>query len=126
MAMELNYVNIMLYVTGIFTASVGFIFFFPELLLEKMFKIKLGDQAAIFIARHWALLVGIVGLLIICSVHNPAIQPTILIAAIIEKAVIVLMILANFKKEFTKGFRLAAFIDAVCVVLYILVLTGIT
>ena len=124
--MELNYVNIMLYITGILTASVGFLFFSPELLFEKMLKIKLGDQAAIFIARHWALLVGLVGLLIICSVHNPAIQPTILWAAIIEKAIIVLMFLANFNKEFTKGFRLPAFIDTVCVVLYILVLTGIT
>ncbi len=124
--MDLSYVNIMLYVTGIITASVGLMFFFPAMVLDKMFKIALKDEVAIFIARHWALLVGIFGLLIICSVHNPEIRSTILIAAIIEKAAIVLMILKNFNKDYTKGLRGIVAIDTTCVVLYLLYLTGIT
>ncbi len=124
--MALNYVNIMLYVTGIFTASVILLFFAPELVLDKMFKITLKEEASLFIARHWGLLVGIFGLLIVCSVHNPAIRSTVLVAAIVEKAVIVLMILKNFNKEFTKGLRGIVVIDTTCVVLYLLYLTGIT
>ena len=124
--MELNYVNIMLYVTGFFTAGVILLFFAPEWAFDKILKIKLKDEVTIFVVRHWGLLIGIFGLLIICSVHNPAIRPTILIAAVIEKAVIVLMILKNFNKEFTKGLRGVLFFDTTCVVLYLLYLTGIT
>ncbi len=123
--MELSYINIMLYATGIFTASVILLFFAPELVLDKMFKITLKDEASLFIARHWGLLVGIFGLLIICSVYNPAIRSTVLIAAVVEKAAIVLMILKNFNKEFTKGLRGIVVIDTICVVLYLLYLTGI-
>ena len=124
--MELNYVNIMLYVTGIFTAGVILLFFAPEWAFDKILNITLKDEVSIFIARHWGLLIGIFGLLIICSVHNPAIRSTVLIAAVIEKAVIVLMILKNFNKEFTKGLRGTLFFDTTCVVLYLLYLTGIT
>jgi hypothetical protein len=124
--MELNYVNIMLYVTGIFTAGVIVLFFVPQWAFDKILNITLTDEVTIFIARHWGLLIGIFGLLIICSVHNPAIRPTILIAAVIEKAVIVLMILKNIKKEFTKGLRGVLVFDTICVILYLLYLTGIT
>jgi len=124
--MELNYVNIMLYVTGIITASTGSAFFFPTTYLRKVFKIQLKDGGSVLFARHWALLVGIFGLLIICSAHNPAIRSTILIAAIIAKAAIVLMILKDIKKDYTNGLKGVVVIDTVCVVLYILYLTGIT
>ena len=120
--MDLNYINIMLYVTGIITATVGLQFFFPELVSEKMFQIKLKDDASILVARHWALLVGIIGLLIICSVHSPAIRTHILIAAVISKAAIVLLILKDLKKDYTKGLKVTVVFDTICVVLYILVL----
>lgn len=124
--MELSYINIMLYATGIMTACVGLIFFAPALLLEKMFQVKITGEAALFITRHWALLVSLFGLLIICSVHNPEIRFVILIAAVIEKSVLILMILKNFNREFAKGLRGIIATDGICVILYLLYLTGIT
>ncbi len=124
--MELNYINIMLYVTGIITATVGLQFFFPEMVSEKMFKIKLKDDISIFFARFWALLVGILGLLIICSVYSPAIRTHILIAAVIGKAALVLLILKDINKDYTKGLKVTVVFDTTCVVLYLLYLFGIT
>ena len=124
--MGLDYVSIMRYVTGIFTAGAVLFFFAPQWAFDKILDIPLKDEVTIFIVRHWGLLIGIVGLLIICSVHNPAIRPTILIAAVIEKTVIVWMILKNIKKEFTKGLRGILVFDTICVVLYLLYLAGIT
>lgn len=124
--MELSYTNVMLYTTGIATAVVGILAFSPATLMDKLFKIRLTDEVAIFITRHWSLLVSIVGLLIICSVHNPAIRSTILLAAIIEKGVMVSMIVKNIKKDFTRGLRGVLLIDSVCIILYALHLIGVT
>ena len=124
--MDLNYINIMLYITGIFTATTGLAFFIPEFFLDKMLKIQLADEASILIARHWALLVGLIGSLIICSVHSPEIRNHILIAAVIGKAAIVIMILKDFKRDYTNGLRGVVVFYTTCVVLYLLVLFGIT
>jgi len=124
--MEWNYVNIMLYVTGIFTTSVIVFFFAPELAMERLLKISLKDVFSVFLVRHWALLIGLFGLLIICSAHNPEIRNAVLIAASIEKAGLVLLILKNFNREFTRGLRGVMLVDATCVALYVLYLAGIT
>lgn len=124
--MELNYLTIMLYVTGVITVLPGLLFIFPVTVADKLFKIELKDELITFCIRHWGLLVGIMGALIICSVHVPEIRTHILIAAIIEKAAIVFLILTAWKKDFTQGMRATVVIDTICVVLYLLVVFDIT
>ena len=124
--MELNYINIMLYITGIITILPGFIYFFPISTSSKLLKIDFKDEASLFFVQHWGLLVSVLGVLIVYSVHAPSIRTPILIAAIVEKAAIVFLILKAWQKDFTKGLRGTAVFDAICVVLYLLVVLEIT
>jgi hypothetical protein len=124
--MDLSYTPIMLYVTGIITMLPGLIFLAPGIFANKILKIELKDEMTTLFVRHWGLLVFLVGALILCSVHSPAIRQHILIAAIIGKAAIVLLILKAGSSELGKNLRGTAVFDFVCVVLYLLTVLEIT
>ncbi len=124
--MDLSYTPIMLYVTGIITMLPGLIFLFPIFFSFKIFKIELKDELTIFFVRLWGLLVFLMGALILCSVHNPAIRQHILIAAIISKGCLVLLILKASSSELGKNMRGTAVFDTICVFLYLLTVLEIT
>lgn len=124
--MELTYLNIMLYVTGIFTIFPGILYFFPIQGPKRLLKIEPSDELSLMFVQHWGFLVSTLGVLIVYSVHAPEVRNTILIAATVEKAAFVFLIIKNWQKDFAKGMRSAAVFDAICVVLYILVVLNIT
>jgi hypothetical protein len=117
-------INIILYVTGAITACMILMFIAPKLFMKKGMNLTLRDEAGVFFAQHWGLLVFLFGALIFLSAVYPEIRKPVLIAASIEKIAIVIMVLLNLKKDFVRGMFPAAVIDSVCVILYILYLTG--
>jgi hypothetical protein len=118
-------INIILYITGGITACMIFQFIAPKLFLKKAMNITLQDEAGLFFAQHWGILVFLFGILLIFSAVYPEIRKSVLIAASVEKAAFVFMILLNIKKDFVRGMIPAAVFDTLCVVLYLIYLTGI-
>jgi hypothetical protein len=123
-----NNITLILYVTGLVTASMILQFISPRLMVEKILKLKVeGDTAEIF-ERHWGVLVFVTGVLIMYAGFDPAVRTPILAGALVEKAVLVLLVLANYRKGYLRNFTLMSAIafDALCVVIYLLYLLGLS
>ncbi|HET8705108.1 MAG TPA: hypothetical protein VFM46_02300 [Pseudomonadales bacterium] len=113
-------IQTILLVTGYFTAAVGLFFFKPELGLNVLFKHTNPEPLLVFIFRHWTLLVGTFGILLVISAYNPVIRTHIMVAASVEKAFIVYLVLSNLKSTpFAKWALPAAIVDAACIVCYL-------
>lgn len=117
-------IALILYITGAITAGMILQFFFPRLVLEKILKLKIEGDVTDFYARHWGVLVFVTGALLCYAAYDPAVRTPVLAGAIIEKAALVLLVLANYKKGFLPKFALMAGFDALCVILYALYLLG--
>lgn len=112
-------IQTILLVTGYLTAAVGAFFFKPVLGLNLLFKHSSPDPLLVFIFRHWTLLVGIFGILLVIAAYNPVIRTHIMVAASIEKAAIAYLVLSQLKSSnFAKWALPTALFDAACVVCY--------
>jgi hypothetical protein len=60
-----NHIQLILIVTGAFTAIAFGQFFAPAKLLRLIYGQTQADAASVMLARHWGLLVGCVGFLLI-------------------------------------------------------------
>jgi hypothetical protein len=111
-----------LLVTGVVTASPILQFLLPGPGLKVLFQLAPPAEAGGFFTRHWGLIVGGFGALIVYAASHPELRAPLLFVAVIEKAGLVAMIAADWKKPHTAGMRLTAAFDSTCVVLYSLYL----
>ena len=116
------YIDIILYITGAFTALMILQFLLPKLMLEKVNEVKVTSPAGQFYARHWGLVVFSVGALLIYAGYKPVYREPIILAATIEKIGLIALLMADFNKAYTKKLKLAMYFDMVCVTLYVLYL----
>jgi len=117
-AMLAQHFAAILWVTGAITATPVVQFFAPRLVLARMYRIELTDEAGLFLARHWGLLAASIGGLLVFAAAHPALRPAVVTAALVEKAGIVVAFALVRRRPFARGLRLVAAFDAVCVVLY--------
>ncbi|MCR9145238.1 MAG: hypothetical protein NXI24_23570 [bacterium] len=117
-------IEMILYVTGAITAGVALVAVAPAAVLQMLVGVQPGDHVGIFFARHWAIVVTIVGVLLMAAASQANLREPILIAACVSKGAFVLMILANLSNGLGKGLVPALLFDAVCVILYLLYLFG--
>lgn len=112
-----------LVVTGIVTAGAAVVAVFPIQILKLVFGTEPADAPAKLIARHWGLVVSLVGCLLIYAGYHPQARFPIMIAAIVEKLAIGGLVLASPLRG-----RLVAVIivsaDAVMALLYIAILAS--
>lgn len=113
-------IGLILYITGGATALMILQFLLPQLMIEKVNKLKINENAGRFYAQHWGLVVFSVGALLIYAGRYPVHRDPIILAALIEKAGLVLLLLADFKKSYAKKLRLPMVFDLVCITLYTL------
>jgi hypothetical protein len=107
-----------LLVTGIVTASPILQFLAPALGLKVLFKLAPPEGAGGFFTRHWGIIVGAFGALLVYASYHPEVRAPLMLAAMIEKAGLVGMIAADWKKPHTAGMRLTAVFDTACVLIY--------
>ncbi|MGA8099386.1 MAG: hypothetical protein WB810_12100 [Candidatus Cybelea sp.] len=87
--------NAILIVTGALTALAGVGLAAPRLVVRAVFGTTLADAATVLVARHWSLLIALVGgLLIYAGFHTEARVP-IMVAAIVEKLALGVLIVAS-------------------------------
>ena len=78
--------ELILVLTGLATASALILFLSPVTMMRMLFGQAPSDALSILIVRHWGLLVGLVGTLIIYAAYHAEIRVPTLIVAIVEKA----------------------------------------
>jgi hypothetical protein len=84
-----------LIVTGALTACAFAAVFAPVPVLRLLFGVTRPDQLTIMIARHWALLVGLVGSLLVYAAYHPEVRFAVMIAAVVEKLAIGVLVFAS-------------------------------
>jgi hypothetical protein len=118
-----THVESILLVTGLATASALGFSLAPVKLMKAFFGLAPADALSTLIARHWGLLIGLVGVLLVYAAYDTAIRVPTLIVAIVEKAAFVLGILVSpvLRKPLA---MLIAVADATMATVYLLYLVG--
>ena len=84
-----NAFTLVLVVSGVATAGAIIMFLAPRFSVRALFGEEITDDVAILVARHWGLLVFLVGALLIAAAYDPLIRVPIAVAGAIEKAMTV-------------------------------------
>jgi hypothetical protein len=79
-------IELILVLTGLATASALVLFLSPVTMMRMLFGQAPSDALSILIVRHWGLLVGLIGTLLIYAAYHAEIRVPTLIVAIVEKA----------------------------------------
>jgi hypothetical protein len=117
------HIEVILLVTGLATAGVLVVFVAPVPVMKVMFGQAPSDALSIFIARHWGLLVCLVGALLIYSAYHAEARVPTLIVALVEKVALVLGVLISpFRQRPTA--LVMALADAIMAAVYLVYLTG--
>lgn len=112
-----TYIEMILIVTGVLTASMLLQFFAPVTMVRRNFGAELKDDVSILLARHWGLLVFCFGVLLILAARNEAIRVPVIIAAGVEKLGLIGFVLAGPLKKHPATL-VVAIADSVMVLLY--------
>ena len=85
-------IQLILLASGIATMGAFLIFLAPHLALKHAFNSESCDGATVLLARHWGLLIFLVGALLVYSAYNPAVRDPVLVIAGLEKTVFSLLV----------------------------------
>ncbi len=108
-----------LVVSGLITAGGGAAALIsPRLLLRLGFGDGSASNSAVFVVRHWGVLIFAVGALTAYSAYAPAIRVPVLVAAAAEKFAIGLLVFFGPLKR-TAGMTAIALMDGLFAVLYV-------
>jgi hypothetical protein len=112
-----------LLITGLATAGAVALFLAPVLMTKILFGQSPSDALSLVIVRHWGLLVGLVGALLIYAANHAEVRLPAMLVAIVEKAAIALGLLVSpFRRR--PAVLIIAVSDAGMAAVYIMYLIG--
>ena len=82
-----THIHSILLVTGLMTTLVIVMFVAPRRGLRLVFGVERPESGALFVARHWGLLVALVGALLVAAAYEPGVRGPAMAVATIEKLV---------------------------------------
>jgi hypothetical protein len=116
-------IELILLITGLATAGALVLFLAPVTMMKMLFGQAPDDALRLLIARHWGLLVCLVGALLIYAAYHAEIRVPALIVAIVEKAAFALgMFISPFRGR--PSVLVMALADAGMAAVYVMYLTG--
>jgi hypothetical protein len=118
------HIGAVLAVTGVITALPVVQFVAPAAGLRLLFKLELADRGGLLFARHWGLLAGAMGALLIYAAGHPEVRAPVVLVALVEKAGLVALIASQWREPHTRGMRLTAVFDGATSLLYAAWLLG--
>lgn len=118
-----GYTSVILVVTGVLTVLAAVGVFFPRQVLDLIFGITSGDAATIAIGRHWSLLIGLIGGLLIYAGYHEEARVPVMIAAATEKLVLGALVVAGPLRT-RRVTMLVVGADAVMAILYVIILAN--
>jgi hypothetical protein len=117
------HIELILLLTGLATAGALVLVLAPVTMMKMLFGQAPADVLSLLIVRHWGLLVGLVGVLIIYAAYHAEVRIPTLIGAIGEKAAFALgVLLSPFRRRPTV--LVMALADAGMAAVYLIYLTG--
>jgi hypothetical protein len=118
-----THIELILLLTGLATAGALGLFLAPGPMLTLLFGQAPADALSLLIARHWGLLVFLVGALLVYAAYHAEIRVPTLIVASLEKAVLALgVFLSPFRRR--PSVLVVALADASMAAVYLVVLTS--
>ena len=122
--MSASSIEWILVVSGIITAIGGLgAFLSPGLLLRSGFGVGSPDASALFLARHWGVLIFVIGALIVHVAYADAVRAPILIAAAVEKFAIGALVFFGPLQR-TAAMTAIAVVDGIFALFYVAYLAG--
>ena len=118
-----QYIDLILLITGIATASLFLQAFAPKYALSSFYGKDVNDEYALFLARAGGLPIAMIGVLLIWASFNEAIRDPIVAAAIVGKSIFLAFIAAYWRIT-GKGYALTIAVDTIAVALYVAYLLG--
>jgi hypothetical protein len=116
-------IELILLITGLATAGVIVLFLAPATMMKLLFGQAPSDPLSLLIARHWGILVGLVGALLVYAAYHAEVRVPALVVAIAEKAPFVLaLLLSPFRSR--PAVLVMALADASMTVVYLIYLIG--
>jgi hypothetical protein len=95
-----GHIELILWVTGLATIGALVVFLAPVPVMKAVFGQAPPDALSLLIARHWGLLVSLVGALLIYAAYHAEVRIPVLTVAIVEKVVLVLgLLLSSFRRR---------------------------
>jgi hypothetical protein len=113
-----DHIHIVLLVSGAFTMLPIVAFLLPTRGPRLLFGVDAPDGAGGLFTRHWSLLAPSLGALLIYAAWRPELRAPLMLAAGIEKAGLIGLIVADWKKPHTAHMRPIAIFDLVIVSVY--------
>lgn len=113
-----DYINVVLLVSGAFTMLPIVVFLFPARGPRLLFGVDAPDGVGGLFTRHWSLLAPSLGALLIYAAWRPELRAPLMLAAGIEKAGLIGLILADWKRPHTAHMRPIVIFDLVIVSVY--------
>jgi hypothetical protein len=87
--------ELILLITGLATSGALVLTLAPSAMVKMLFGQAPSDPLSLLIVRHWGLLVGLVGALLVYAAYHVEIRVPVLIVAVVEKAAFVLAMVAS-------------------------------
>lgn len=106
-------------ITGLLTASIFYYAISPQDSLAADFGHGLDDPLAVLIVRNWAILVGLVGMMLIYGAFVPPARRLVLSVAALSKIAFVLLMLGAGSAYLAYRIRYAVVIDSLEVLIFL-------
>jgi hypothetical protein len=117
------HIELILLITGLATAGAVVLFLAPVTMMKMLFGQSPSDALSLVIARHWGLLVCLVGALLVYAAYHAEIRAPTLIVAIAEKGGFALsLFISPYRRRPTV--LVMAVADAGMAAVYLVYLTG--
>lgn len=113
-----DHIHIVLLLSGAFTLLPIVVFLLPTRGPRLLFGVDAPDGAGGLFTRHWSLLAPSLGALLIYAAWHPELRAPLMLAAGIEKAGLIGLIVADWKKPHTARMRPIVVVDLVIVWVY--------
>lgn len=113
-----DHIRTVLLLSGAFTLLPIVVFLFPTNGPRLLFGVDAPDGAGGLFTRHWSLLAPSLGALLIYAAWHPELRAPLMLAAGVEKAGLVALIVADWKKPHTARMRPIVICDLVIVSVY--------
>jgi hypothetical protein len=115
------HITAILLVTGLLTMGVIAVFLMPSLMLRVLFGVADPDEVTRIVARHWGLLVALIGILLVVASYHPELQFPVMGVAAAEKLAIAGLVLGSTLRRRPLLLIIAA-ADALMAILYLTVM----
>ena len=118
-----THIELILIVTGALTAIALLQFIAPASVLRMIYGEAPTDQVGLAVARHWGLLIFLVGTLLVYAAFHPSVRGPAMLIAVIEKVALGLGIFGTPLRTRPAAAAIAAG-DLLIALIYVLYLAG--